>query len=97
MVALERLRNLCAGGVFLAAFFSFAARSAEAYTYYWDTNGTTTGFGTASGTWGTDAWWNTDSTGGGAGTFATYTIAATNVDGDHVDRKSIRLNSSHRT
>jgi len=55
----------------VAAWAAFAC-PAHAATYYWDTNGTTAGFGTASGTWGTDAWWNTDVS-GGAGTFATIT------------------------
>lgn len=44
------------------------ATSAHAVNYYWDTDGSTAGFGTASGTWGSDAFWN-DSTSGGAGTF----------------------------
>jgi autotransporter-associated beta strand protein len=39
---------------------------------YWDTDGSTAGFGTASGIWGTDNFWNDDST-GGAGTFTTAT------------------------
>jgi autotransporter-associated beta strand protein len=34
-----------------------------AETYYWDTNGITSGFGTAGGTWGTDAFWSTNSAG----------------------------------
>jgi autotransporter-associated beta strand protein len=42
---------------------------------YWDTDGSTAGFGTASGTWGTDAFWNTDAT-GGAGTFSTLTTTS---------------------
>ena len=42
---------------------------AHAGTYYWDTDDSgTPGFGTASGTWGTSAFWNTDSTGETAGT-----------------------------
>jgi autotransporter-associated beta strand protein len=45
---------------------------ASATPYYWDTNSTSAGFGNASGTWGTDAFWN-DSTTGGAGTFANST------------------------
>lgn len=40
-----------------------AVSSASATTYYWDNNSTTSGFGTASGTWGTDAFLTTDSTG----------------------------------
>ncbi len=39
---------------------------AFAATYYWDTNGATPGFGTASGTWGTDTYLSTDSTGSSA-------------------------------
>ena len=45
-------------------FFQFST----GVTFYWDCNGTTAGFGTAGGTWGTSADWNTDS-GGGSGTF----------------------------
>jgi autotransporter-associated beta strand protein len=43
----------------------FAAPSAFATTYYWDNNGTTAGFGTASGTWAapTASQWSTDGTG----------------------------------
>jgi len=36
---------------------------ARASNYYWDTNSTTAGFGTAGGTWGTDTDWSTDGTG----------------------------------
>ena len=37
-----------------------------ATTLYWDTNGNGSGFGSATGTWGTggSAWWTTDSSGG---------------------------------
>jgi len=38
-------------------------QAAHAATYYWDTNDSTAGFGSASGTWGTDAFWSTDLTG----------------------------------
>jgi fibronectin-binding autotransporter adhesin len=44
--------------------------SAAATTYYWDSDGSTAGFGTTTGTWGTDAFWNTNAV-GGAGTFVT--------------------------
>jgi hypothetical protein len=54
----------------------FGATSAHAQVY-WDTNSTTTGFGTASGTWGTDSFWN-NSTTGGAGTFSLATAGAIN-------------------
>ena len=51
------------------------AHSASAATLYWDTDGTTSGFGTASGTWDTDAFWSTDATGASA-TAATVTTTA---------------------
>jgi hypothetical protein len=52
-----------------------AAPSAHALTYYWDTDGSgTPGFGTASGTWGTSAFWGTDPAGSGATATATTTI-----------------------
>lgn len=49
----------------------FAGSAAAQTTYYWDGNGTTTGAGTnaqVTGTWGTSVDWNTDPTGGAAGT-----------------------------
>ncbi|TAE77911.1 MAG: PEP-CTERM sorting domain-containing protein [Verrucomicrobia bacterium] len=36
---------------------------AFAGSYYWDNNSTTSGFGAAGGTWGTDAFWTLDSSG----------------------------------
>ncbi|HEY9249053.1 MAG TPA: autotransporter-associated beta strand repeat-containing protein, partial [Rariglobus sp.] len=45
-----------------AAFFG-SGPAAHATAYYWDTNGTTTGSGAATGTWGTDTFWSTSSTG----------------------------------
>jgi len=54
--------------------------TAGAVTYYWDTDGTTPGFGTASGTWGTNNFWNTDSTGGAGGVFVTNTGLANGGD-----------------
>ncbi len=50
---------------------------ANAADLYWDTDGPTPGFGTASGTWGTSAFWNTDSV-GGSGTFST-TITTSDI------------------
>jgi len=45
-------------------------------TLYWDTNGTTVGAGgTATGTWGTSDFWNTDAGGGGG----SFTAATTNT------------------
>ncbi|MEI6175267.1 MAG: autotransporter-associated beta strand repeat-containing protein [Verrucomicrobiota bacterium] len=40
-----------------------AAPFANAFTYYWDNNSTTAGFGTALGTWSSSAFWTTDGTG----------------------------------
>ena len=53
-----------------------AVQSAQATLLYWDTNGTTAGSGAATGTWGTDSFWNTDS----AGVTNTFTAATTNAD-----------------
>ena len=49
------------------ALFAFATLPAGAAgtTYYWDCNSTTSGFGTASGTWGTDSFLSTSSAGTG--------------------------------
>lgn len=47
----------------------------NADTFYWDSNGATGGFGSANGTWGTSAFWSTDSTGGSAGANTTVTGA----------------------
>ncbi len=54
------------------------ARLASATTYYWDNTSPieTTGFGTAGGTWGTDAKWSTSS----AGTATSGIIATTTND-----------------
>jgi len=50
-----------------------ATNSADATNYYWDANGSTAGAGdTPSGTWGSSAFWNTNTT-GGSGTFITTT------------------------
>ena len=50
----------------LAAFAAAALGAQSAWaqaTYYWDANGTTAGFGTAGGTWGTSAFISTDPAG----------------------------------
>jgi fibronectin-binding autotransporter adhesin len=47
---------------------------AAAAIYYWDTNGSTSGFGTASGTWGGSDFFSTSSTGVVATTSVTTTI-----------------------
>jgi autotransporter-associated beta strand protein len=54
-----------------------AMPTASATVYYWDSNGTTAGAGTApTGTWGTSAFWSTSS----AGTSATANNATTALD-----------------
>jgi len=47
------------------AMFALAS-TAQAADLYWDTNGTASGFG-SGGTWGTDAFWTEDGTGGFSG------------------------------
>lgn len=57
-------------------------------TLYWDTNGTTAGFGNTAGTWGTggDAWWTTDS----LGNFATGgTALTTPSDVLHINQSNL--------
>lgn len=51
--------------------------SAVAADYYWDTNGSTSGFGTAGGTWGSSGFFSTNS----SGTVATSTGTTTATDG----------------
>lgn len=64
-------RSFALGAALLAG-----ASSAHANPYYWDTNGTTTGFGTAGGTWGSSPFWGTSPTGGTpAPTFVTTTLS----------------------
>jgi autotransporter-associated beta strand protein len=57
-----------------SAALALATHSATAATFYWDNNGTATGFGNAGGNWaqnstsgGTSARWKTDATGVAAG------------------------------
>ena len=57
-----------------------AVQSAHAVDLYWDTNSTVTaGSGAATGTWGTDAFWTTDSTGADIGS-PVLTALTTNAD-----------------
>ena len=62
--------------VHLTAVLAIGLGQLDAATpYFWDTNGTATGPGTApSGTWGTDSYWNTSLT-GDAGTFTSSTTS----------------------
>lgn len=62
-----------------ASSLLFLSGQANAQLLYWDSNGTTSGFGTAGGTWGTDNFWNTSNT-GGAGTFSTSTTSSNTVN-----------------
>ncbi|MGL5017807.1 MAG: hypothetical protein ACRDBP_06720, partial [Luteolibacter sp.] len=64
-VALRLNTNLL--GVITAALILPTASQGQ--TLYWDTNGTATGFGNFGGTWNvTNAFWNSDATGGAGGT-----------------------------
>ena len=57
-----------------------AAPVAQAATLYWDTNSTASGAGlTATGIWGSNNFWNTDSTGGAGGAFQITTTSADNL------------------
>jgi len=67
-------------GKFLAASFTafiVVTSSAQAVAYYWDTDGTTAGFGTASGTWGTSQFWSTNTAGTAAPTVINPLVADT--------------------
>ncbi len=46
-------------------------------TYYWDSNGATSGFGNSTGTWGADAFWSTDAAGSSATSNASITTSDT--------------------
>ena len=71
----HRSRYTLASALALIAGLAFVP-SASASTYYWDADGTTTGFTTsATGTWGSSAFWSTDSTGKTVG--ANTTILST--------------------
>ena len=63
----------------LCASAILAGSSATQAQLYWDVDGTTPGFATVVGTWnGTNAFWNTDATGGAGGS----TTAATTTSDD---------------
>ncbi len=59
----------------LLASSMLAATHTVQADFYWDTNGTDPGFGTAEGTWGIDAFWNSDPAGGDAGIFDVETFS----------------------
>ncbi len=97
-MACASLRLILAG----CAATLLAAPSAQAATYYWDSNGTgTPGAGaTPNGTWGLDSFWSTDSTGANIGTpvLTATTTSADNVffsaGTDAVNPYAISLNSA---
>lgn len=68
------LRRLLLASSMLAATHTVQA------DLYWDTNGTDPGFGAAGGTWGVDAFWNTDATGGDAGLFDDETFTTDSLN-----------------
>ncbi|MGL5017377.1 MAG: hypothetical protein ACRDBP_04535, partial [Luteolibacter sp.] len=71
--------NRFAGSLTTAATILALSSTSQGQTLYYDTNGTTAGFGNFSSAWnGTNAFFNTDSL-GGAGTFSAVTTAADNV------------------
>ena len=59
---MKKYRNL-AGSIAGLLLLAALPQAAHAATYYWDNNSITAGFGTAGGTWGTDAFWSTDDSG----------------------------------
>ena len=74
----NRFTQSLAGAVLLVLLTLFAV-VVNAADLYWDTNGTTLNAGTTAGIWGTNNFWNSDSTGGGAGSFTTATTADDNL------------------
>ena len=72
----EPRNRLWASLAVAAAAMSVATSIAHATTYYWDTNGSDTGSGAATGTWssGSDANFTTSSTGVTSTTTATRTV-----------------------
>ncbi len=71
-------RSTLATTIFCGVLIShFAITSASAIDRYWDTNTTTAGFGAITGAWnGTNAFWNTLSTGNSGGTFVASPTSA---------------------
>ena len=65
-------------GLALSALALIGASQAPGATYYWDTDGSgTPGFGTASGNWGSSAFWGTSDLGTGATANTTITASDT--------------------
>ena len=68
----------------LAALLAQLTLPAQAATYYWDNNTTTSGFGNAGGTWSSagSTLWNNDSAGGSAGSPNTLGTSITTTTAD---------------
>ena len=69
----ELKRAFAKGFMVVIGLLSVAPKTVQAVTYYWDVNGSGAGFGTASGTWGSDTYWTPDGTGAFSGTPVTDT------------------------
>jgi len=82
---ISRTISRCIPAMAVAAALA-CATSARAATLYWDINGATAGFGGSGGTWGTDAFWTTDGTGGFAGGGV---VATTGSDPLHVNNDPV--------
>jgi len=67
--------------------------TASAADLYWDSNGNTAGFGNTTGTWGTSAFWNDNSTGGAP----TGAFTATTSSSDIVNFGTATLNYANGT
>ena len=64
----------------ILGILALAAANANAGTYYWDANGSTSGAAdTPTGTWGASTFWNSNST-GGSGTSITTSGSADNLN-----------------
>jgi fibronectin-binding autotransporter adhesin len=74
----------------LAGGMGLLAGRAEGATYYWDTDGNTSGFGDVAGTWGTIAFWSTNSTGDADTALTTITIG----DGVNFGTATLALGST---
>jgi hypothetical protein len=57
-------------GLALSVLTLIGASQAPGAIYYWDSNTTTGGFGSATGVWGTNNFLNTDITGGAGALFS---------------------------
>lgn len=72
----KRFRSLLLCASSASLLFSHSAKAAE---YWWDSNTTNAGFGNTTGTWGSSAFWN-DNSSGGSGTFTTATTSSDTVN-----------------